>query len=412
MTLADITQDAVRQAIGEYDTLGGEAFLARYGFGSARQYVLEHGGGRYESKAVVGAAHGYLPGRTALAAAEFSGGLAGAVAVLRRLGFTVVDTGGQDSAPADGWTGESLLQRVGKLRVRRVDGRPALYQPLVLLWSIGRVVRGEDRLLDWASTRTELEQLLARHGSRGERPRPDYPIAALHRADLWDLRDFAGTVPSAHGDSQLRRWFDEQEPVGGLSEAVHQLLRSSGTIRAAVVGRLLVDYFEDLDATGLLAELGLDAAVLVEDLGAAGSAPAPSTEPAAEYRQLYGVGLIGVDDRLGARSARTVLAPLRSKAMRRAVVVRSGGRCENPACTGQPEDVTDDGRPILEVDHVLGLADGGADDARQMIALCPNCHAVKTRGRTREALQQALLTVAQAAHARATGSGDSGTPPR
>jgi 5-methylcytosine-specific restriction protein A len=33
-----------------------------------------------------------------------------------------------------------------------------------------------------------------------------------------------------------------------------------------------------------------------------------------------------------------------------------------------------------------------------MIALCPNCHAIKTRGRTRENLRQELLTVARQRH--------------
>ena len=38
------------------------------------------------------------------------------------------------------------------------------------------------------------------------------------------------------------------------------------------------------------------------------------------------------------------------------------------------------GDPVLEVDHIHDLALGGPDDPAQMIALCPNCHAVKTRG--------------------------------
>ena len=33
-----------------------------------------------------------------------------------------------------------------------------------------------------------------------------------------------------------------------------------------------------------------------------------------------------------------------------------------------------------------------------MIALCPNCHEIKTRGRTREQLRQELLTVANQRH--------------
>jgi hypothetical protein len=77
------------------------------------------------------------------------------------------------------------------------------------------------------------------------------------------------------------------------------------------------------------------------------------------------------------------------------VLVRSEGRGENPGCAGQPSDVTDSGGPILEVDHVRDIALGGAGKPRQMIALCPNCHAVKTRGRTREQLSQTLLATAE-----------------
>ena len=38
---------------------GRHAFLARYGFGPAKEWVLVHGGKRYDSKAIVGAAHGF-----------------------------------------------------------------------------------------------------------------------------------------------------------------------------------------------------------------------------------------------------------------------------------------------------------------------------------------------------------------
>jgi hypothetical protein len=62
------------------------------------------------------------------------------------------------------------------------------------------------------------------------------------------------------------------------------------------------------------------------------------------------------------------------------------------------QDITDAGRPILDVDHIQDLAKGGPDHPEQMIALCPNCHAIKTRGRTREQLRQELFTVARQRH--------------
>jgi hypothetical protein len=38
---------------------------------------------------------------------------------------------------------------------------------------------------------------------------------------------------------------------------------------------------------------------------------------------------------------------------------------------------------MLEVDHIHDLALGGDDSPAQMIALCPNCHQVKTREQLR-----------------------------
>ena len=110
-------------------------------------------------------------------------------------------------------------------------------------------------------------------------------------------------------------------------------------------------------------------------------------------------------DRGGASDRRTRLGQprisvdiLRLESARRAVLLRSEGHCESPHCTGEPQDITDAGHPILEVDHIQDLAKGGPDHPEQMIALCPNCHAVKTRGRTRERLRYELLTVARQRH--------------
>ena len=35
--------------------------------------------------------------------------------------------------------------------------------------------------------------------------------------------------------------------------------------------------------------------------------------------------------------------------------------------------------PTFEVDHIIELQDGGKDEYNNLQALCPNCHALKTR---------------------------------
>jgi len=95
VALDDITGDSVSAALREFDDLGRDAFLSKYGFGQARNYFVVHGGRRYDSKAIVGAAHGYATGEP-LRPAEFSGGEATVARRLRELGLHVVSSASPD----------------------------------------------------------------------------------------------------------------------------------------------------------------------------------------------------------------------------------------------------------------------------------------------------------------------------
>src|SRR5487761_1403570 len=74
VALRELSRREILQAVAEYDRLGQDRFLEKYGFRKARSYRLVVDGKTYDSKAIVGAAHGFLPGREPLAAADFSGG--------------------------------------------------------------------------------------------------------------------------------------------------------------------------------------------------------------------------------------------------------------------------------------------------------------------------------------------------
>src|SRR5690242_15097260 len=76
MSLALLTRpDAVHAAMDEYDALGRDAFLAKYGYKPAQSYFVERGGRRYDSKAIAGAAVGKEhPEHGPLKWDEFSGG--------------------------------------------------------------------------------------------------------------------------------------------------------------------------------------------------------------------------------------------------------------------------------------------------------------------------------------------------
>jgi 5-methylcytosine-specific restriction protein A len=265
-------------------------------------------------------------------------------------------------------------------------------QPITLLWAISRASRSEARMTGWEETRRSVRHLVEGFGRSGERPNVHYPVAALHRAGLWELDAEPETVPSAHGGSVPQRWFDQRQPRGGLVASVYELVRDSASARDAAVDALVDGYFTGADPAPLLEELGL--------LGEASPVEVAVADRTSRYQDLCERADVywAQDGRDSRHEPRPSARLRRSRAARDAVLLRSGGRCENPRCTGDVGDVTDRGAPIPEVDHVQDLALGGPDRPAVMIALCPNCHAVKTRGRSREQLQPELLAVAEQRH--------------
>jgi hypothetical protein len=140
MGLSDITREGVNKAATEFDRLGRGAFLTKYGFGEAKSYFLLLDGRPYDSKAIIGAAHGFDCG-SPLLANEFSGGVAKVARILKNLGFAM-SRPGQLLTPVilvenertaggnyDHWkdvTGERY-QFPNQYKNRVVEGRPFIY---------------------------------------------------------------------------------------------------------------------------------------------------------------------------------------------------------------------------------------------------------------------------------------------
>jgi 5-methylcytosine-specific restriction endonuclease McrA len=85
----------------------------------------------------------------------------------------------------------------------------------------------------------------------------------------------------------------------------------------------------------------------------------------------------------------------RRKEARDLVIARSKNSCEYDKCTGMPPDVNRQGLAILQVDHIVALAEGGPDIPSNMIALCPNCHGAKTYGLHSEKMSKRFQLLVQ-----------------
>jgi len=98
------------------------------------------------------------------------------------------------------------------------------------------------------------------------------------------------------------------------------------------------------------------------------------------------------------RRAKVVSDFVRDPYVVAAAICRAGGKCEMPDCELLLFE-RDDGRPYLEVHHIVPLAEGGDDTLRNAAALCPSCHRELHSGRLRKekraVLQRQISTKAQ-----------------
>jgi 5-methylcytosine-specific restriction protein A len=363
--LAELTDPAaVEESISEFRSIGRTAFLGRYGFRQSQDYFVVAEGERIDSKPLVAAAYGrQFPDRGPLKASQFSGGAKGAARALRRLGFTVA-TASEMQPPVLGEEHQS---------------RTAFYDVYGGDWVSGVVTLPGDATVNVFSD--------------DDGPYEDDPPALT---EPFGYRGEGLNGPqklSQGGNALLERARVDHEPV----RFWHRPTGGAFTFRAwcIVLGRTWINGVgqDGAERAGLnwmlqavpgpLRGAWPDALVLALEEAATPAQDEP-VGPEAKKNPTYAELVDRVESR---GQGRTRLgAPRldyeRSAAARRAVLVRSGGVCESLRCTGMPAERNRSNEPILDVDHIKDLARGGDDHPRNMVALCPNCHASKTRGDT------------------------------
>lgn len=95
------------------------------------------------------------------------------------------------------------------------------------------------------------------------------------------------------------------------------------------------------------------------------------------------------DPETSSREAKALVRQ-RTLATKAEVLTRANGRCEG--CGSSAPFVALDGTPYLETHHVRRLTDGGPDDPKWVIALCPNCHQKAHKAIDRNAFNDELTS--------------------
>jgi len=154
-------------------------------------------------------------------------------------------------------TREEIIQRFQNLNTWKRDEERAVHKPLLVLYAMGKLLRGENRLISYADAEDDLRNLLREFGPLKPNHRPQYPF--------WRLRnekDKVWEIPNEHkiqegkrkngkstGDARikdLRRY-----GVGGFPKPIAYQLQKDPRLAFEVVQNLLdahfpFSYYEDI----------------------------------------------------------------------------------------------------------------------------------------------------------------------
>lgn len=390
MPLQELTsRTAVIEAVGRCDIIGPETLVHDSKVGPVRDYLLELEGKLYHAKTVADVAYGIQhPDRPPLPAAAFKGDAA--VRSLERLDFTIATT-------AKVWPPDLGAEYPNRTAIRNAFGGN---------WVAGITKFPGD---DVGNVFSDEEGPYA-----DEPPDPVKPFEyrGEGRVDNQQLTRGNKMLDQARQERRaVRYWY---RPAGGTFKFVTWVAILS---RAQVwspddTKKLRLEYTFQVAAVPSPDPHTWPSQVhdLIDDGEIEDAPPPPPVSQNAVNKQLPKTYLEYVkpfgDTPQAGRNGRGPnkgnrnLYP-RSRRARDAVLVRAVDQCENDRCTGMPADTTPNGAAILEVDHVDDLALNGPDHPGVMIALCPNCHATKTRGRNRAALKRHLRARAAELHQQA-----------
>ena len=150
---------------------------------------------------------------------------------------------------------DELHDRLTKLRVWRKDGRRAPHKPLLLLFAMGRALRGADRLVSFSEVERELVGLL-RHFGTPRSPRPVYPFSHLPNDGLWEVPGDSSLSRTSGCDFHIKE-LRERGIKGGLPEPLHRMLASDPVNARLAARRLLDEHFPASMHQHILEAVGL-----------------------------------------------------------------------------------------------------------------------------------------------------------
>ena len=154
---------------------------------------------------------------------------------------------------------DSLLAKLASLNVGTVNGSPAPHKPLLLLYALGQLSQGRDKLPYWAVD-SALQDLLREFVAGVERHRTQYPFMRLvndDKGNIWEICSDAPIELRPGSDDPSKKELLKKNTFGKFTDNFKEAVTESPSNFYAVVSLLLHKNFPETLHERLLNRVGL-----------------------------------------------------------------------------------------------------------------------------------------------------------
>ena len=157
---------------------------------------------------------------------------------------------------------KEILTAFETVRVFQRGGQRAVHKPLLILFELGRVARGEPPQIEYAALEPRLMELLEEFGPSGASRTRHHPFWHLQTDGLWRLQGPSEMLARPAGATPNIGELRSHRVRGQLAPELRQALLDDPVLLAEVAQRIVSAHFPEsiqqdvLDAVGLAAPAG------------------------------------------------------------------------------------------------------------------------------------------------------------
>ena len=153
---------------------------------------------------------------------------------------------------------DALLRQFRDLNVWRRGDERAPHKPLLVLYALGQLQAGADRLIPFDRLEDPLSQLLEDFGPPRKSPHPELPFYHLQSDGVWEIDERVPLTRRQGSKNPLRTELRKWRIAGGFPTHIFEELKRRPEATRALARQVLVAHFPDSLHHEIAAAVGLD----------------------------------------------------------------------------------------------------------------------------------------------------------